>query len=136
MFLIAIPVACVAWTVTHEEVFREPREYCVERSKNCRRWYKRKFFYLFTCEYCFSHYVTAAFLIITRFKLLFPDWRGYLLALFALVWIANQYMGVFNRLRLDIKGEKIEHEIKQEIAVKEKLTRPIDAGEMGSGLEL
>jgi hypothetical protein len=136
LFLIAIPVACVAWTVTHEEVFREPREYCVERSKNCRRWYKRKFFYLFTCEYCFSHYVTAAFLIITRFKLLFPDWRGYLLALFALVWIANQYMGVFNRLRLDIKGEKIEHEIKQEIAVKEKLTRPIDAGEMGSGLEL
>jgi hypothetical protein len=137
LFLIAIPVACVAWTVTHEEVFREPREFCVERSKECRRWYERKFFYLFTCEYCFSHYVTAVFLFVTRFKLLFPDWRGYFLALFALVWIANQYMGVFNRLRLDIKGEKIEHEIKKEIAVKEKLTRPvIDVGEMGSGLEL
>lgn len=124
LFLLAIPVACVAWTVTHEEVFREPRDFCVGRSKECRRWYERKFFYLFTCEYCFSHYVTGIFLIITRFKLLFPDWRGYFLALFALVWIANQYMSVFNRLRLDIKGEKIEHEIKKEIAVKEKLTRP------------
>jgi hypothetical protein len=136
LFLIAVPVACVAWTVTHEEVFREPREYCADRSKNCRRWYERKFFYLFTCEYCFSHYVTAFFLFVTRFKLLYEDWRGYLLALFALVWIANQYMSVYNRLRLDIKGEKIEHEIKQEIAVKEKSTRPDgsapdDAGERG-----
>ena len=126
LFLLAIPVACVAWTVTHEEVFREPREYCVDRSRNCREWYKRKFFYLFTCEYCFSHYVTAFFLLVTRFKLLYADWRGYLLAFFALVWIANQYMSVYNRLRLDIKGEKIEHEIKKEIAVKEKITRPAD----------
>ena len=28
LFIIAIPVACVAWTVTQEEIFREPREYC------------------------------------------------------------------------------------------------------------
>ena len=116
LFLLAIPIACVAWTVTHEEVFREPREYCVRRSKNCRRWYERKFFYLFTCEYCFSHYIAAAFLIITRFKLLFPDWRGYLIAFFSLVWIANQYMSVYNRLRLDIKSEKLEGEIKEEVA--------------------
>lgn len=135
LFLLAIPVACVAWTVTHEEVFREPREFCVERSRSCRQWYKRKFFYLFTCEYCFSHYVTALFLAVTRFKLLYADWRGYLVAFFALVWIANQYMSVYNRLRLDIKGEKIEHEIKKEIAVKEKSTRPADgAGEqVGEG---
>lgn len=116
LFLIAIPVACVAWTVTHEEVFREPREYCQRRSQNCRRWYERKFFYLFTCEYCFSHYIVAIFLAITRFKLLFMDWRGYLLSLFALVWIANQYMSVYNRLRLDIKSERLEGEIKEETA--------------------
>ena len=135
LFLLAVPIACVAWTVTHEEVFREPREYCADRSKNCRRWYQRKFFYLFTCEFCFSHYATAFFLFVTRFKLLFPDWRGYLLSLFALVWIANQYMSVYNRLRLDIKGEKIEHEIKKEIAVKEKLTRPDGVEEGASGGE-
>jgi len=125
LFLLAIPIACVAWTVTHEEVFREPREFCKRRSQNCRRWYERKFFYLFTCEYCFSHYIAAAFLIITRFKLLFPDWRGYLIAFFSLVWIANQYMSVYNRLRLDIKTEKLESEIKEEVAeaVKKKNNR-------------
>jgi hypothetical protein len=29
-------------------------------------------------------------------------------------------MSVYNRLRLDIKGEKIEHELKEEIVAKEK----------------
>ncbi|MGQ0763681.1 MAG: hypothetical protein ACT4OT_16935 [Acidobacteriota bacterium] len=120
LFLLAIPIACVAWTVTHEEVFREPREYCVRRSQNCRRWYERKFSYLFTCEYCFSHYIAAAFLVITHFKLLFPDWRGYLIAFFSLVWIANQYMSVYNRLRLDIKTEKLEGEIKEVAASAKK----------------
>jgi hypothetical protein len=115
LFVLAIPIACLSWTVTHEEIFREPRDYCVRRSQSCRRWYEKKFFYLFTCEYCFSHYVTAAFLLITRFKLLFDDWRGYLMALFALVWIANQYISIYNRLRLDIKSEKLETEIKEEV---------------------
>jgi hypothetical protein len=116
LFLLAIPVACVAWTVTHEEVFREPREFCFRKSENCRRWYERKFFYLFTCEYCFSHYVAILFLFITRYKLLYEDWRGYLVGGFALVWVANQYMSLYNRLRLDIKSEKIEAEIKEKIA--------------------
>jgi hypothetical protein len=115
LFVLAIPIACISWTVTHEEVFREPRDYCIRSSQSCRRWYERKFFYLFTCEYCFSHYVAAAFLLITRFKLLFDGWRGYLVALFALVWIANQYMSIYNRLRLDIKTEKLEGEIKEEV---------------------
>ena len=68
--------------------------------------FERKFFYLFTCEYCFSHYVTAAFLIITRYKLLYQDWRGYLIAGFSLVWVANIYMGIFGRLRLDLRKER------------------------------
>jgi hypothetical protein len=116
LFVLAIPVACVAWTVTHEEVFREPREFCVRKSRGCRRWYERKFFYLFTCEYCFSHYVAAIFLVITRYQLLFDDWRGYLVGGFALVWVANQYMSLYNRLRLDIKSEQIETKIKEETA--------------------
>ena len=58
---------------------------------------------MFTCEYCFSHSVTLLLLVLTRFRLLLDDWRGYLLALFALVWIANLYMSVFGHLRLDIK---------------------------------
>jgi hypothetical protein len=53
-------------------------------------------------------------LIITRYKLLYQDWRGYLLSLFALVWIANQYMSIYNRLRLDIKNEQIEIKTREE----------------------
>jgi hypothetical protein len=108
LFIIALPIASIAWTVTHEEVIREFREFCVRESKTCRRISERKFFYLFTCEYCFSHYVTAALLIITRFKLLFPDWRGYVLAGFSLVWIANVYMGLFGRIRLDLRKERLD----------------------------
>jgi hypothetical protein len=119
LFLLAIPVACVAWTVTHEEVFREPREFCQRRSRDCRRWWGRKFFYLFTCEYCFSHYVTAFFLAVTRFRLLYEDWRGYLVGGFALVWVANQYMSVYNRLRLDIKSEGVETRIKERMAAED-----------------
>ena len=118
LFILAIPVASISWTVTHEEVFREPREWCAKHSKVCRKLSERKFFYLFTCEYCFSHYVAALFLIITGYKLLFDDWRGYLIAGFSLVWVANFYMNVFGRVRLDIKRERIEIETREK-AVKE-----------------
>jgi hypothetical protein len=113
LLLLALPIACASWTVTHEEVFREPREFCAERSKACRTVVERKFFYLFTCEYCFSHYVAAFFLVVTRFTMLYPGWRGYLIAWFSLVWVANVYMSVFNRLRLDIKLENAEITLEQ-----------------------
>lgn len=108
LLMLAIPVACVAWTITHEEVFREAREYCNRQSRQAVSRPRRKFFYLFTCEYCFSHYVAMLFLILTRFQMLYSGWRGYVVALFALVWISNQYMSIYNRLRLDIKHENLE----------------------------
>jgi len=108
LLLLAIPVACISWTVTHEEVFREPRQYCQRQCGESQSFFRRKFFYLFTCEYCFSHYIAAGILIITRYKLVFPGWRGYLIAFFSLVWTANQYMSIYNRLRLDIKHEQVE----------------------------
>jgi vesicle coat complex subunit len=124
MAILALPVACVAWTVTHEEVFREPREYCIERSKVSRRLVVRKFFYLFTCEYCFSHYVTLATLLATNATLLFDDWRGSVLAFFTIVWIANQYMSLFARLRLDITRERVEIDIEEKANTKEQITLP------------
>jgi len=113
LLVIAIPVACIAWTVTHEEVFREPREFCINCSKKSKSILARKFFYLFTCEYCFSHYVTILFLFITDFRLLFNDWRGYLIGGFSLVWVANMYMSIFYRLRTEIKKDRVEIEEKQ-----------------------
>ncbi len=114
LFTLAIPVACVAWTVTHEEVFREPREYCAERSRSAPSLVQRKFYYLFTCEYCFSHYVAFAALWLTHFRLLIDGWGGYLLAWFALVWIANQYIGIHGRLRVSIKAESTEIKVMEE----------------------
>jgi hypothetical protein len=108
LFILAIPVASVAWTVTHEDIFREARDWCKQRSQTCNRLYKRKFFYLFTCEYCFSHYVVIVFLILTHYKLLFFDWRGYLISGFSLVWVANVYMNLFSHIRLDIKRDRVE----------------------------
>lgn len=107
LLLLALPVACVSWTVTHEEVFREPREFCKRMSEHSRSLPVRKFFYLFTCEYCFSHYVTALALFLFRYQLLYAGWRGYVVAWFALVWTANVYMSAFNMLRLNIKHENV-----------------------------
>ena len=126
LLILAVPVASVSWTGTHEEIFREPREFCMRRSESCRRLVERKFFYLFTCEFCFSHYISAIFIWITGYQLLFEGWRGYMIAWFALVWISNQYMSIFGRLRLDIKRERVEIEgVEQEVkAIKEEKSAP------------
>jgi hypothetical protein len=121
LFVLAIPVASVSWTITHEAVLREFQEYCQNQHRNAGSSFRQKFFYLFTCEYCVSHYVTALFLVMTRYKLLFPDWRGYLISLFSMVWVANQYISIYDRLRLDIKHEHISINAQQENA---KLQEP------------
>ncbi len=110
LFILAIPVACISWTVTHEEIFREAHEYCVSRSRNCRKIVQRKFFYALTCEFCFSHYVAIFWLLVTRYHLVFAFWQGYLLAWFSLVWIANLYMAIFGRLRLEIQSQRLDIE--------------------------
>jgi hypothetical protein len=120
LLVLAIPISCIAWTVTHEEIFREMREYCTDRSKACRTLTQRKFFYLFTCEYCFSHYVTLAFLILTRFRMLMDNWVGYVISFFALIYVANAYMSLYSRLRVEITSERKEAEVKEkEAKVKE-----------------
>lgn len=119
LFILAIPISCIAWTVTHEELFREPRDYCIEKSKSAHSMTIRKFFYLFTCEYCFSHYVTIAFLFLTDYKLLLPDWRGYLIGGFALVWVANVYMSVFGFIRVGMKETKMDADL-EELKLKEE----------------
>jgi len=118
LVVLAIPVACISWTFTHEDLFKEPREFCVSNSKTNKFFLLRKLFYMLTCEYCFSHYVTIAILIITKYYLLFADWRGYLIAGFSIVWLANIYISLFYLLRQGIKKEivtieKIEENNKQ-----------------------
>jgi hypothetical protein len=116
LVLLALPIASVSWTITHEEVFKEAKMFCVKCSKENKYLLVRKFFYLFTCEYCFSHYVSLLAIVVTGFKLLLQDWRGYVIGGFALVWVANFYMGLFQILRVTIKkvqlnAQKIESEV-------------------------
>jgi hypothetical protein len=128
LFVLGIPIACIARTVVFEEIFREPREWCEGQSKVCGNLFVRKFFYIFTCEYCFSHYVTLACLAVTRYKLLYDDWRGYVVAFFSLVFVANAYLNLYSRLRIDITSEKKEIELKErETEVKGKQIEKLDA---------
>jgi len=114
LFILSIPIACVSWTVTHEEIFSELKNFCVKCSQESTNVFKKKFFYLFTCEYCFSHYVTALMLIITKYTLLYTDWRGYIIAGFSIVWIANIYMSIYVLIKMDIKKERAEATIKED----------------------
>ena len=102
---LSLVVASIAWTVTQEEIFREPREYCAEVSSKSENFLVRKFFYVFTCEYCFSHWVTILVLFVTGYRFLYDDYRGYGLAFFVIPWIANQWMSLYRRLRVEIKYE-------------------------------
>jgi hypothetical protein len=114
LFLLALPVACIAWTVTHEEIFREPREFCVARSKSCKSLVKRKFFYMLTCEYCFSFYVTIGSVLLAGFYFLLPGWHGIVIAVFSVMWVANVYMTLFGLLRLGLKNDRLEATLKEE----------------------
>ena len=124
LLILALPVAAIAWTVTHEELFRELHDACVKQSEKSRSFAARKFFYLFTCEYCFSHYVSAGMLLMTRFTLLYDDWRGWFITWFALVWVANHLISVFGRLRLGIRSERLEIDLKE--AVNEHAVAQLD----------
>jgi hypothetical protein len=106
LVVLSLPVACVSWTITHEEVLREPREWFAQRSRDCCHWWQRKLCYMVTCEYCLSHYVAAVFTALTGYRLLLLDWRGYLLGWLALVAVANVYLSAYSRLRVEIHKEK------------------------------
>jgi hypothetical protein len=116
LFALALPVATVSWTITHEEIFREPREYCQNRCRTADSILVRKCFYVFTCEWCLSHYVGLFFIALTGFSLLLDDWRGYVLSFFALPFVANIYMSAYQRLRVDIRAEKAQVELAEQAA--------------------
>lgn len=90
-------VAVIARTVTLEEVFKEFRLWCVRQSKEHPRLLARKACYLFTCEYCFSHWVSALVLWLTGWRL--GPW-GFVVSGFVLVGVANVLMVLFQIARL------------------------------------
>ena len=105
LLIISMATASISWTVTQEEIYREAREFCKTKTENLSSLLQRKFFYLFTCEYCFSHWATTFLLFITGFRLYLDDWRGVGLAFFVIPWLLNQMTSIYRRLRVSIKHE-------------------------------
>lgn len=105
LIILSLVVASISWTVTQEEIFSEWRDICDKKSRTSKSILTRKFFYVFTCEYCFSHWVTIGILVFTGFLVFIADWRGVVLAFFLLPWLANQWMSLYRRLRVGIKHE-------------------------------
>lgn len=119
----SLPVACVAWTMTHEEVFRDWWELAGskadaakskwEETRSLGWWACHKFCYLFTCEYCFSHWVALGLMLLTGFRILYDGFTGHLLAFFAVVWTANLFMGIHQKFRVQIRKDRADAKAKE-----------------------
>jgi hypothetical protein len=116
LIALATAVACVSRTVVYEEIFREVHDYCAKRSEQSSSLVVRKFFYLFTCDYCFSHYIAIGFIWLTNFKIALPDWRGSIIAFFALVFVTNLLLNLYARLKVEINLTKVETASKKKTA--------------------
>lgn len=145
LFLLAVPMATVAWVVTHEEVFREVQDWVHRKGEAARSVLGRKFFFLFTCEFSFSFYVALGATALTGFRLLYPSWLGVVVAWLALVWTANLYMSAYARPRLEIKKERTEIATQEifakelesnEISTEERRAGSVDRGRPERGFEI
>lgn len=63
--------------------------------------------------------MTVGFIFLADFRLLLDNWKGYIIAGFALVFVANIYMSLFGLLRQSIKKEKTEIEVLEKKVEKE-----------------
>lgn len=107
ILLLAIPVACISWTIAKEELFDWLRHICGELKKKeyvgWQKWLCEKIAYWPTCYFCLSHFIAFGFLIFYPVKILSDDWRGYVIAFFAIVLVANFYLTLFNILRASLR---------------------------------
>lgn len=123
---LSLLIAVIARTVTQEEVFKELKDHCVRCHKDhTRPLHYRKFYYLFTCQYCFSHWVSLGVIVLTNYHFLYNDWRGYIFALFSLVAVSNMYLSLYEYLRVLIKSERSKEEYYAKLA-KDNEDNPTD----------
>lgn len=115
LFILGLVVAVVTWIPTHEELFREPREWMLEKSQGNRPWWSRKFFFMWTCEFCLSHYVALAVVLIMDLRLLVEDWRGIVVALFATAAVANVFMSAFAKLRVGLSTDRVDLDLAKRV---------------------
>jgi hypothetical protein len=107
VLLLAVPMACLVWTFTQEEIFKEFRETLkMYQREHVDSWWRKKLAYVPTCPFCLSHYVAGLFVALFQFKMLTDDWRGYAVSLLSLVMVANVYLTAYNLLRAALRACK------------------------------
>lgn len=121
-WLLAAPVAIIVRACTTEEVFRQPREFCATRhrqygeslrgpgganfTQRVSLFVLEKLCYIPTCDYCLSFWVSLIVVWLAEFSLHFDDWRGFALATFVVMGVANVYLAIFSHLRVDLRKQR------------------------------
>lgn len=126
VLLHALPVAWLAWTVTHEEIFRDWWQWMGDNAKSFHQKYQRaetfseyyplwrkalywlghKLCFLVTCEYCTSFWINLVVVLVSGLHILYDDWRGCCLAVFGVPWVAVLLMDLHQRLRVEIRKDR------------------------------
>jgi len=114
--ILAIPTACVAWTISETEVFRDAREALarwaqarnVGDCRGWRKWIRCKLSYLPTCYYCTAHWVGLLFFACHPFALLSDGLRGAIIGYFTQIGLAVVYLSAFHVLRVQIRKSQAE----------------------------
>jgi len=118
-FVLAIPTACVAWSISETEVFRDVRQSLARwaESRNAgdchgwQKWVRCKISYLPTCYYCTAHWIGLLFFVCHPFTLLSEGIRGGIIAYFSQVALAIVYLSAFHVLRVQIRKTKAEADL-------------------------
>ena len=105
VLLLALPVACVSWTIVEAEITRDLREWlkgwaCRQGRGATRAWLCRKLAYLPTCAYCSSHYVALAALALSPVHILNLGWQGLVLGWLSVVGVSTVYLTFYQLLRV------------------------------------
>jgi hypothetical protein len=85
LFVLALPIASIAWTITHEEAVSEFRDICVGKTQPVGTFTSVSSSISLPVNIA-SATTLPQFSYLSLATTLFADWRGYLIAGSSLVW--------------------------------------------------
>lgn len=98
ILVLGLIVSSISWNVTQEELFKDFRDWICAWSKNKSLAHK-KCAYLFTCYYCFAHYVAlGVYLMFNE-----PVYDSHIIGYFCLLVCAHVELTLFNLLRVVLR---------------------------------
>jgi hypothetical protein len=115
LYLAAV-VAVLDRTICQEEITKELRSYLQYWKDKARSLLVRKLCYGLTCEFCCSFWLSLLIVSVWQYQLLSDDFRGYILAVFVVMAVANVYMGFYNHIRVDLRKERAVADITERAA--------------------